>query len=271
MGTKFANIQVKSASYEAVKTLFPKSIVRVLSPDWVTVVDEVFEWGTVEKEARRISKKLQEPVLTVEYFDDDFVQFTVYAHGKQMAKHIPASYEGVEAKHCTPKKWVTSLGLLETTMKDCKFVLKECDVECSLKLMESVLQCVLWVDREMIEDHLSPNPYSKLETYMQEKQDEAKAKKKIKNATKLTQVDEVAGGFSKYKNPSCYFTTTDIDYIYQSWKMNEQGVIHATRVTTPECASVPQIIPFISKEKMDITAISFHKTEEILEIGRAHV
>lgn len=191
MGAKFANLQVHNGDVDAIKGLCPASYtVSSLSKGWITITGSAIEWGTAQKEAKRISKELDCSILSVEYFDDDFVELAVYKTGKKVAGHIPASYEGFQRSIGKPKKFAEALYLQPDDAKLLKTVFQEETPEICVHLMESLLGCVLWVDDETL-NWAKPLGRDYLEQYISNKA----AKAKIKNQTKLVLKDELTGDF----------------------------------------------------------------------------
>lgn len=190
MGAKFANLNIRTADEAAVSALCPELKTRAVVPGWVTAAGENLEWGTAQKEARRLSKVLPCPVVSTEYFDDDFVEFAVYQSGKRTARHIPAAYEGYGPLKGKPKAWANALDLPQEGETALKAIFRETGPELSLRLLECVLGCPLWVDAEFLEEVAPPDP-AYLEAYL----DRKKAESKLKNQTKLVLLDEVAGDF----------------------------------------------------------------------------
>lgn len=190
MGAKFANLNVRTADAAAVSALCPALKIRAAVPGWVTAAGEGLEWGTAQKEARRLSKILPCPVVSTEYFDDDFVEFAVYQGGKRTARHIPAAYEGYGPLRGKPKAWANAFVLPPEGETALKTIFRETDPELSLRLLECVLGCPLWVDAEWMEEAAPPDP-AYLEAYLARKKTEGK----LKNQTKLVLLDEVEGDF----------------------------------------------------------------------------
>lgn len=191
MGAKFANLQVHNGNIDAVKGLCPESCsVSSLSDGWITITGSGLEWETAQKEARRISKELDCSILSTEYFDDDFVELAVYKAGKKVTGHIPASYESIQRSIGKPKKFVEALHLQPDDEKLLKTVFQEESPEICVHLMESLLGCVLWVDKESL-NLAKPLGRDYLDQYLSNKA----AKAKIKNQTKLVLMDELTGDF----------------------------------------------------------------------------
>ena len=82
MGSKFSNLNVYGADPAAVEALCPGAAVRSLAGNWVTAAGGYPEWGTAQKEAKRLSGTLPCPVLSTEYFEDNYVESTAAANGR---------------------------------------------------------------------------------------------------------------------------------------------------------------------------------------------
>ncbi|MBQ3569463.1 MAG: hypothetical protein IJA20_02195 [Methanocorpusculum sp.] len=190
MGAKFANIQIQCNDVESVRAQCPQYTVTALAEGWITVLGDAIDWGTAQKEAKRLSKQLPYSILTVEYFDDDFVELTVYKEGKKAAGHVPAEYESFARSPGKPKKFIETLNLPSEEEKTLKAIFQERSPELCVHLMESLLGCVLWVDEESL-IYAKPLGRDYLEEYLSRKAEQSK----IKNQTKLALLDEVTGEF----------------------------------------------------------------------------
>lgn len=190
MGAKFANLQVFSNDIDMVKNIVPQNTVIQLSENWITIVGAEIVWGTAQKEAKTFSKVLPCPILCTEYFDDDYVEISVYKTGKCIAKHIPVSYESFKRKVGKPIQFIEAFGMNAESEKDLKIIFQERDPETCVHLLECIFKCILWVDIESIHSVRLPEL-----TYLTEYLENKKKKQAIKNATKLVLLDEVAGDF----------------------------------------------------------------------------
>lgn len=190
MGSKFCNLNVYGGDLAAVESLCPDFAVRSLVPGWVTVASESLAWGETQKAAARLSKALPVPVLSTEYFDDDYVEFALFQSGRRAARHVPAEFEAFRRIPGKSKAWAEVLGLSEENENLLPLVFKETDPETSLHLLECVLGCPLWVDAEWMDDAALPTK-DYLENYLSKKRE----KKRIRSRTKLTLLDEITGDF----------------------------------------------------------------------------
>ena len=188
MGSKFCNLNIYGGDLAAVEAQCPGLAARAVVPGWITAAgDDETDWGEIRKLAKRMSK--DGTVLYTEYFDD-YVDFSVYRDGRRAARHVPAEYEGAPRAAGKPRAWAELFGLSSEREKTLRTVFQETSPERSLRLLACVLGCPLWVDGEFLEDAQPPEP-DYLRDYLAQKA----AEKKIKNATKLTLLDEQVGDF----------------------------------------------------------------------------
>ena len=99
MGTKLGNLQIRGASVEEVSALLPKALVGQWAEGVVSVYHEDFQWGTVEREGKKLSRKLPGAVvLAAALFDDG-------------AGNLPAevSTDGVHLTHSYYLQWLDYL------------------------------------------------------------------------------------------------------------------------------------------------------------------
>ena len=191
MGSKFCNLNIYHGDLAAVEAQCPGLAARAVVPGWISAAgDDETDWGEIRKLAKRMSK--DGTVLYTEYFDDDYVDFSVYRDGRRAARHVPAEYEGAPRAAGKPRAWAELFGLSPEMEKALRTVFQETSPERSLRLLECVLGCPLWVDGEFLADAQPPEP-DYLRDYLAQKA----AEKKIKNATKLTLLDEQVGNFSE--------------------------------------------------------------------------
>lgn len=189
MGSKFCNLNIYHGDLAAVEAQCPGLAARAVVPGWISAAgDDETDWGEIRKLAKRMSK--DGTVLYTEYFDDDYVDFSVYRDGRRAARHVPAEYEGAPRMAGKPRAWAELFGLSSEREKTLRTVFQETSPERSLRLLACVLGCPLWVDGEFLEDAQPPEP-DYLRDYLAQKA----AEKKIKNATKLTLLDEQVGDF----------------------------------------------------------------------------
>lgn len=221
MGAKFANLQVRSNDVEQVKAVCPEAVVKKAADGWITVVGKSIVWGTAQKEAKRISKALPYSILTTEYFDDDYAEFSIYKDGKKVGYHVPAAYEGFARKIGKPVQFLEAFDLPEEAQEQLKVAFKEQDPEVSVRLMESILGCALWADFETIADVQALD-----RSYFQEYIARTRKKEKLRNQTKLTLLDELPGDFFNQTTiPLVRYETPD-GKVKSFWDIKEGKFTH---------------------------------------------
>lgn len=190
MGSKFFNLNIYGGTMEQAVAAAPRYSYHLCANQWLTVTSDAFEWGSTRKAAKKLSSLLSLPVLSTEYFDDDYAEFTLYCGGKKAAHHVPAEYEGFPRSPGKSKAWAEQLGLSREAEKTLRIVFKETSPEASLRLLECVLGCPLWVDAESADSAEAPT-----RTYLTEYLERKSAEKKIRNQTKLVLLEELQGDF----------------------------------------------------------------------------
>ncbi len=219
-----------------VEVLCPRCISRVWTEGWVTVAGEALERAGVQREAKRLSKALAAPVLSVEYVDDDYLELALYSGGRRVFRHIPAPYEDILRQQGKAEPLIKALGLSEETAKKLWIVLREQRAEVTVKLFECLLNCVLWVDERMCGEALSPTPESYLEEYLSHRAE--KAAEKIENQTQMCLMEklegiEILGGY-----PFVAWQRDEDTAPIEFWSAGEDDRLHR------QCAvSLPGLFP----------------------------
>lgn len=145
MGSKFCNLNIYCNDTSVIDTILaPNMRTYRCAERWITVTSPSFEWGSTQGYAKSISKELSCPVLSTEYFDDDYVEFALYSGGKLITKHIPATYEDFRKKKANAKKLIECLSLNIVEEASLKKLLAVDDCEESVHLMESYLGCPIF-------------------------------------------------------------------------------------------------------------------------------
>jgi len=150
MGSKFCNLNVRGPIDRAVAdTLLPGAGLFPWDNGWTTLTDAKIQWGSVQDWAKKLSAIIEAPVLSTEYFDDDYVEFAVYKGGKRAARHVPVTYEDLRKSRGRPEKFLEALGLNLTEASRLKKIFQVEDCEQAAVLMESFLGCPIFgVDGE---------------------------------------------------------------------------------------------------------------------------
>ena len=144
MGSKFCNINIQGVPLEDIRTAAPEYQAFVCAPGWVTVVSPRFQWGRTQRYAKALSEAIPAPVLSTEYFDDDYVEFAVYREGQRIARHVPVTYEDLRRSCGRAAAFMTAFGLslADTPLLKKLFALRNCEE--SVLLMESLLGCPIF-------------------------------------------------------------------------------------------------------------------------------
>ena len=149
MGSKFCNINIQGVSLEDVRAAAPEHQAFACAPGWVTVVSPHFQWGRTQRYAKALSEAIPAPVLSTEYFDDDYVEFAVYREGQLMGRHVPVTYEDLRRSCGRAAAFMTAFGLsfADTPLLKKIFALRDCEE--SVLQMESLLGCPIFgIDEE---------------------------------------------------------------------------------------------------------------------------
>lgn len=141
MGGKFYNLNVFRGNLDSLQALRPDLTFFQVAPDWITVVAPGFSWGNIQPVAKFFSKETGNAVLSTEYFDDDFVEFSVYEDGKLLTRHIPVAYEDIPRKKGSAKAFLSAFHMNLIDEAPFKKALASEDCEESVALVESFLGC----------------------------------------------------------------------------------------------------------------------------------
>ncbi|MDQ0060030.1 hypothetical protein [Paenibacillus harenae] len=205
MGTKFANLHIKTTNQEVVVHALQKlsnkagsmltntksslSIIdqyiygatkdkpsRETEPSvtfyvnhvkqWSSVLNDFFEWGTVEKIGELVSTLVSEPVMTIGFFDEDIFEFTIFQDGQIKAKKYFCE-EWVKEEYGLGSEFIDLKYLeevLEVNHSDLSEFIDISNPEQAIDQLSKMIQINLWVDSEWIGevDEIEEN-YSKIE------------------------------------------------------------------------------------------------------------
>lgn len=189
MGTKLGNLQIKGASVEEVSALLPGALVGQWAEGFVSAYREDFQWGTVEREGRKLSRRLPSAtVLTAALFDDDVVSFELFQAGRRLAAHLldPEEDRNVLGK---PEVFCEALGLPPEDEKRLKTVWKKGDACEQLELTACLLGLPLWADSECPPEKKAVRDTAAVDAWIAERPDPPK----IKSVTKTELIQEIQG------------------------------------------------------------------------------
>lgn len=205
MGTKFANLQVRDLSISDAETLITGSHAVQFSKGWTTIVHEDFEIGVIEQVARRISKKIDQAVMAVGYYDDEVLTLNIFKNGKSITCHNSNNSYGYIRKTGNPNTFVQELKLDEADRDYLKWIFKCEDLTKKVELLEKLFGIPLWISNEMLNElsaeyFIGKRDLSYIEIYIEEK----KSSKKIINRTKSVLLMEFEGMYDTYTSSDCF-------------------------------------------------------------------
>lgn len=158
MGAKFCNLNLRGASRESLRELPAGYRAFPWDNGWTTLTSPALQWGQTQDLAKALSAALGCPVLATEYFDDDYVEFSVYRDGKRAARHVPVGYENLQPSRGSPEKFLTALDLNGTDSPRLRKIFRVEDPEGAVHLLESLLGCPIFgVDEDAPPDGI-PGP-----------------------------------------------------------------------------------------------------------------
>lgn len=189
MGTKLGNLQIRGASVEEVSALLPKALVGQWAEGVVSVYHEDFQWGTVEREGKKLSRKLPGAVvLAAALFDDDVVSFELFQAGKRLTAHLLNPYEeqNILGK---PGVFCEALGLPAEDEKRLKVLWKKGDACEQLEMTALLLGLPLWADAECLPEKKVVRDIAAVDAWIAERPDPPK----IKSVSKAEVIQELQG------------------------------------------------------------------------------
>lgn len=187
MGAKLGNIHIRNASAEEVSALLPKALVGQWGEGFVSVYHEDLQWGTAEREGKRLSRKLPAAtVLTAALFDDDVVSFEVYKAGKRLTGHLLNPYED-QNKPGNIKLFCEVLGLLPEDEKRLKVLWKKGDACEQMDLTAALLGLPLWADPQCPPREKTLRDTDTVDAWIADHPDPPK----VKSVTKTVVVQEI--------------------------------------------------------------------------------
>lgn len=145
MGSKFCNLNLRGhVTQDRLEALLPGLRVFPWENGWTTLTSPRLQWGQTQRYAAALSKETGCPVLSAEYFDDDYAELAVYREGKRMSRHVPATYEDLRRSRGNPDKFLAALEWDPTEAPRLKKVFQVEDPEEAVCLLESLLDCPIF-------------------------------------------------------------------------------------------------------------------------------
>lgn len=145
MGSKFCNLNLRGyVTADCLETLLPGLQSFPWENGWTTLTSPRLQWGQTQRYAAVLSKETGCPVLSAEYFDDDYAELAVYREGKRISRHVPATYEDLHRSRGNPDKFLEALEWDPTEAPRLKKVFQVEDPEEAVCLLESLLGCPIF-------------------------------------------------------------------------------------------------------------------------------
>ncbi|MDQ0062498.1 RCC1 domain-containing protein [Paenibacillus harenae] len=134
MGSKFGSIHIRAEEIveeiSMLQTTLEEIQISKRSPGWISIYSDSLQWGTTFLAAKKLSKDIHFPVMSVEYFDDDVLEIHLLQAGKKITSLIQgAALEGYGLRRKRPQaeklKEVVSISM---NAKELDWVCKELDL-----------------------------------------------------------------------------------------------------------------------------------------------
>lgn len=133
---------------------------------WSSVLNDFFEWGTVEKIGELLSTFVSEPVMTIGFFDEDIFEFTIFHEGEiktkkyfcedWMKEEYDLGSELIDLKYLEE--------VLEVNHSDLSELIAIRNPEQAIDQLSRMIQINLWVHSEWISEVKEiEESYSKVE------------------------------------------------------------------------------------------------------------
>ncbi|MFB9330758.1 RCC1 domain-containing protein [Paenibacillus aurantiacus] len=134
MGSKFGSIHIRTEEVIDETSILTASLMNPqisnFSSGWTSLFSESLQWGSTIAEAKRLSRKINFPILSVEYFDDDVMEIHLMQVGKKVASCIQGTAlegYGLKRKQFNTDKIYEVLGI-ELNAKELEWISKELDL-----------------------------------------------------------------------------------------------------------------------------------------------
>ncbi|MCG7380886.1 hypothetical protein MH215_28280 [Paenibacillus sp. ACRSA] len=133
---------------------------------WTTILNDYFEWGTIEQVGELLSKCISEPIMTIGFFDEDIFEFTLFQNGKIKFKKYFCG-EWASEEYDLNEEVMDVKYLKEVLEIDQESIDKLLQVENPEEAVDELAQLIhihLWVSSNWIpEDEELKKKYSKLD------------------------------------------------------------------------------------------------------------
>lgn len=197
MGTTFVNLHIKAKGEEIPESMIPKEYICVqTAEDWTSVFEAEgsFAWGKLCNLGKKISKRLEVPVIAVSYFDDDEFSMNLIMAGKSVASYRAA----ISRNTCSGStKWIDGLALTKEEASAFRYLVKkEMTAGESIAVFSCLIGVQMYSDVRMYEE--SDKLWRKDSERIIREIEEEKKKNRVKNRTKAKFLMEIPGLFESY-------------------------------------------------------------------------
>lgn len=197
MGTTFVNLHIKAKREQIPENMIPKEYICVQTAEkWTSVfeTESSFAWGRLCSLGKKISKRLEVPVIAVSYFDDDEFSMSLFMEGKSIASYRAAMSRNI----CSGStKWIDVLGFTKEEASAFRYLVKkEMTAGESIAVFSSLIGVQMYSDARMYE--ASDQLWHKDSQRIIREIEEEKKKNRVKNRTKAKLLMEIPGLFESY-------------------------------------------------------------------------
>ncbi|MFZ5973995.1 MAG: hypothetical protein ACOYU3_01120, partial [Bacillota bacterium] len=198
MGTSLGNLHVYKGNPDEVKKLLHQGeyMVDEISKEWTSVFCREFRDGATEKVAKKLSKTLVEPILSFQYFDDDFIYLVLFKQGKIIAQYWMGDSGEPYFKNC--RSFISELGFDASWEKRLRNIFKCNDLGRKVDMLEEFLGVALYLDIDFLLDGTSSFEHHRDDVLYREYDEQLQKLKRIKNKTKAVMVQEFNGKMARF-------------------------------------------------------------------------
>jgi len=206
MGATFGSLHVAGGELNQIKSLFPDAEVGTWAEGCVSVFDPAFVPGETEKAARKLSKKVVQPVLCAWIFDSDAVSFSIFQAGKCVVCHV-LNPEGFGKMGNIPlfcKTWA----LPPEDAARLRVIWKKGDAEEQLSMTASLMGLPLFHDSSTLPENAYHRDTDAVDQWIRERP----VPPKIKNEGKAELIQELTEFRISYKGHSRFYYVSEEPY-----------------------------------------------------------
>lgn len=227
MGMTLANLHILGGDPDQIRSLMPQAAVGVWSSGCVSVFAPDLQPPTADRQARALSRKIPQCVLSVWLFDEDAAGFSIFRSGKREAAHIldPDGYSNLGNIPLFCRLW----GLPEEDVPRLRAVWKKGGAEEQLYLTGCLLGLPLCHDSQMLPRQSCRRDTAPVDQWIRERP----APPRIRNQARAELIQEIPGfryhATGTFTAPF-YVSVDPYDdpYAYDGchlWKAQEDGTV----------------------------------------------